>query len=227
MQAFITALTSADNRITCLTTDLAEQFETSTNYPTFSFDFGGADTITFKRYQQAGMANGAYTVSSTKWATKITDYDLNYDFMASTAAASKTRTWSFRIISSGDLLVVDFMDNRSATSTRGQIFCLTGSTKAVSYSNASPYAAVSNTWCLSDAPTTTMTKVDRMPYQYNMANANQLEIISNKVIAYSGGGIRMMTLDNLLDVSTVRASRIVSFENKTYYSLDNHTLVEI
>lgn len=221
LQAFISALTAADDRITCLTTDseLETQFATSTAYPTFSFSFGGADTIVFSRAYTSNTGCQNYVVSSTAWSQSIASLHYNSSQNTTTKA---TRTWRFRVISATDLLAVDLMPYNSATPV-AQIACLTGTTKAVAYSNASPFTAISSTFRLAD--TTTMQRINRMPYTYSASNPAQVERITNKIFA--SGGTRVMTVSNLLDVSTVTAGTVITMDGKNYYALDANTLVEV
>lgn len=222
LQAFISALTAADSRITCTTNDLAEQFANSGANPTFTFNFGGADTITFMRQNQSSSSTWTYSISSTAWSTSLCSLYF-YSSSPSPAATEKVvRTWRFRVISATDLLVVDLMPYNSVTSV-AQIACMTGTTKAVAYASASPFTAISNTFRLAD--TTTMQRVNRMPYTYSASNPSQIERITNKVFA--SGGTRVMTASNLMDVSTVTVGTVITMDGKNYYSLDANTLVEV
>lgn len=221
VKAFIGALTAADSRITCLTTDaeLDEQFADSNVTPAFSFDIGGADTITFTRYAKTSSTAASYVVMSTLWAQATTVY-FSRDYAGVTNNA--TRTFCFRVAGDSNVLVVDF--GGYSTSVNAQIACMTGSTKAAAYATASPYTAISSTFKLvSDG--TTMSRVNRLPYVYNPANLGQLEIIDGKVFA--SGGNRMLTVSTLKDTSTVTTNAVITLDGKNYLALDGNTLMEV
>lgn len=222
VKAFIGALTAADSRITCLTTDaeLDEQFADINAIPAFSFGLGGADTITFTRYQKTSSSASSYSMRSTLWGAQITSVYFSRDFVGATNNA--TRIFRFRVAGDSNVLVVDF--GGYDTSVNAQIACMTGSTKAAAYATASPYTAISSTFKLvSDG--TTMSRVNRLPYVYNPTNLGQLEIIDGKVFA--SGGNRLLTVSTLKDTSTVTTNTVVTIDGKNYLALDGNTLMEV
>lgn len=222
IKAFIGALTAADSRITCLTTDaeLDEQFADSGAAPAFSFDIGGADTITFTRYVATVSMASSYSIRSTLWGANITTVSFSGDYV--NANSNANRTFRFRVAGDSNVLVVDFGDYN--TSVKVQIACMTGSTKAAAYATASPYTAISGTFKLvSDG--TTMSRVNRLPYVYNPANIGQLEIIDGKVFA--SGGNRLLTVSTIKDTSTVTTNAVITLDGKNYLALDGNTLMEV
>lgn len=222
VKAFIGALTAADSRITCLTTDaeLDEQFATSGAAPAFSFDIGGADTITFTRGSNIGGITSYYTIRSTLWSQDMLNISMYSGYAQHTDVIY--RTWRFRVAGDSNVLVVDFGDYD--TSVKVQIACMTGSTKAAAYSIAAPYTAISSTFKLvSDG--TTMSRVNRVPYVYNPSTLGQLETIDGKIFA--SGGNRMLTVSTLKDTSTVTTNTVVTIDNKNYLALDANTLMEV
>lgn len=221
VKAFIGALTAADSRITCLTTDaeLDEQFADNVT-AAFSFGIGGADTITFTRYTATGSMASSYSIMSTLWGANITTVYFSRDYVGATS--NTTRTFRFRVAGDSNVLVVDFGDYN--TSVKAQIACMTGSTKAAAYATASPYTAISSTFKLvSDG--TTMSRVNRVPYVYNPSSLGQLEIIDGKVFA--SGGNRLLTVSTLKDTSTVTTNTVVTIDGKNYLALDGNTLMEV
>lgn len=222
IKAFIGALTAADSRITCLTTDaeLDEQFRDGDAKPAFSFDLGGCDTITFTRDARTIGTTSSYVVSSTLLGANITTVYFSGDYVDANSNAN--RTFRFRVAGDSNVLVVDFGGYN--TSVNAQIACMTGSTKAAAYSNAAPYTAISSTFKLvSDG--TTMSRVNRLPYVYNPSNLGQLEIIDGKIFA--AGGNRMLTVSTIKDTSTVTTNTVVTIDNKNYLALDANTLMEV
>lgn len=222
VKAFIGALTAADSRITCLTTDaeLDEQFADSGAAPAFSFDIGGADTITFTRGSHIDGTTNYYTIRSTLWLQDMLRISMYSGYAYHTDVIY--RTFRFRVAGDSNVLVVDFEGYN--TSVKAQIACMTGNTKAAAYSTASPYTAISSTFKLvSDG--TTMSSVNRVPYVYNPTNLGQLEIIDGKVFA--SGGNRLLTASTLKDTSTVTTNTVVTIDNKNYLALDGNTLMEV
>ena len=222
VKAFIGALTAADSRITCLTTDaeLDEQFSDGDAKPAFSFDLGGVDAITFTRYTRTIGTTGSYVMRSTQWGANITTVYFSGDAVDVTSNAN--RTFRFRVAGDSNVLVVDFGGYN--TSVNAQIACMTGSTKAAAYANAAPYTAISSTFKLvSDG--TTMSRVNRVPYVYNPSTLGQLETIDGKIFA--SGGNRLLTVSTLKDTSTVTTNTVVTIDNKNYLALDANTLMEV
>lgn len=222
VKAFIGALTAADSRITRLTTDaeLDEQFSDGDANPAFSFDLGGADTITFTRGSHIGSTTNYYTLRSTLWSQDMLNINMYSGYAYHTDVTY--RIFRFRVAGDSNVLVVDFGDYN--TSVKAQIACMTGSAKAAAYATASPYTAINSTFKLvSDG--TTMSRVNRVPYVYNPSNLGQLEIIDGKVFA--SGGNRLLTVSTLKDTSTVTTNTVVTIDSKNYLALDGNTLMEV
>ena len=80
---------------------------------------------------------------------------------------------------------------------------------------------------MTDTASTPVSKTDRLPYIYDESNENAVEMIKNKVFLTSGTSNRKVTVSGLYDASTVTKDTLRVIDGKRYYSLDEHTIMEV
>lgn len=225
LQAFITALCAADSRITCTTTNLAAQFADDSAYPTFTINFGGADNISFKRKDTSDSTSSGYNVSSSRWGTTIKTY---FDFSSSSYGKNQLplRTWGFRVISGADMIFVDFYKYDNASAPYVQFGFMIGTDKATTWGNdGTERKLIKENYKLDGG--TLVRKVGRIPYVYNAANPAQIEKINGKLFNTTGADQPAVKITSLMDCSTVPYGSWWTVNNKRYYALDEHTLMEV
>lgn len=225
LQAFISALCATDNRITCTTNDLAAQFADDSAYPTFTINFGGADNISFQRKDTADSTSSGYNVSSSRWGVTIKTY---FDFSSSSLDKSRLslRTWGFRVISGADMIFVDLYKYDNALLPYVQFGFMVGSDKATTWGNdGTERKLIKENYKLDGGAL--VHKIDRIPYIYNSQNPAQIEKINGKVFNTSGTDQPTVKITSLIDCSTVPYGSWWTVNNKRYYALDEHTLMEV
>lgn len=227
LQAFINAITAADSRITCTTNDLAAQFETSTNTPTFTLSVSDSVneiyTITFTRYGALSSPGYKYMVSSSTYSGNIdflfSDNSYDYDVKA-------TRTWKFSVMANSEdiyLKLARYDGNLNSPAI-----------KFLSIKNNTISA-----WAYREGSTSIMTsdfvstggqvykKVDRLPYTYNSSDSTKIELIKSKTFVENSTTNRAFETSKIIDSTTVTADQIISINSTKYYALDSNTLMEI
>lgn len=225
LQAFIAALCAADSRIVCTTNDLAAQFEDSTAFPTFNINFGGADTISFRRKYASSSTASSYDIISSRWAgTLKTDFEFSSDNYAKNAQVR--RTWGFRVISGTDMIFADFYKYNNAAAPFFQLGFMTGASKSSTWGvDGTERKLIKENFKLDGG--TLVHKLDRIPYVYNAANSAQIEKINGKIFNTIGTDAPVVTIGTLIDCSTVPYGSWWTINSKRYYALDEHTLMEV
>ena len=69
--------------------------------------------------------------------------------------------------------------------------------------------------------------VHRLPYMYNTSDTTNIEIVKSKVLVAENTENKLLVLNNVYDVSTVPADNKIIIDNKKYFCLDNHTIMEV
>lgn len=223
LQAFINAITAADSRITCTTDDLAAQFETETNKPTFTLSVDGIYTITFTRNELLSSTGCTYKVSSSAYNGDLT---LNNSSSYNAYNAKTTRTWKFSVVVNSEniyLKLANYDGNlNSPTAKWLSIKNNTISACAVQFGSTNIMSSGFKT-----TGGQVYARVDRLPFTYNSSDSTKIELIKSKTFVEGSTTNRAFETGKIIDSTTVTADRNISINSTKYYALDSNTLMEI
>lgn len=227
LQAFISAITAADNRITCLTNNLETQFADTSNTPTFTLSVDGIYTITFTRGRALSDDNYAYRVSSSVFNNNPLYLDLSYSSYEYYNAKT-IRKWRFSVVANSEDIYLKL------ASWDGNLNSPIAKWLSIKNNAISIYAVQrnnsTNNIMSSDFKTIggqEYTKVDRLLYTYNSSDSTKIELIKSKMFVEKGTTNRAFEISKIIDSTTVTAGRDISINSTRYYVLDSHTLMEI
>lgn len=227
LQAFINAITAADSRITCTTNNLAAQFETETNTPSFTLSVSDSVneiyTITFTRY-------GALSSNCYKYIVSSSTYSGDIDFLFSNNSygydVKATRTWKFSVMANSEGVYLKLAAYNAILSSPNKKW-LSIKNNAIS---ACAVGAGTTSIMTSDFVSTggqVYQKVDRLPYTYNSSDSTKIELIKSKTFVENSTTNRAFETSKIIDSTTVTADQVISINSTKYYALDSNTLMEI
>ena len=226
LQAFINAITAADSRITCTTNNLAAQFETETNTPTFTLSVSDSVneiyTITFTRYSDLRNSCSEYYITSSTF----TDY--NFDFSGSYYHQDDkaTRTWKFAVVANSESVYLKLaVYNAILSSPNKKWLSIKNNTISACAVGAGSTNIMSGDFVSSGGQV--YTRVNRLPYTYNAADLTKLEVIKSKVFVENSTTNRAFETSKIIDSTTVTADQIISIDSTKYYAIDSNTLMEV
>ena len=225
LQAFINAITAADNRITCTTNDLETQFADTSNTPTFTLSVDGIYTITFTRGYVLSDANYIYRVTSSVFNGDNSSY---LDFNSGYASYNEKtiRKWRFSVVAnSEDIYLKLASGERDLNSPAVKWFSIKNnaiSIYAVQFDSTNIISSVFKTIGGQEYK-----KIDRLLYTYNSSDSTKIELLKSKAFVEKGTTNRAFEISKIIDSTTVTAGRDISINSTRYYVLDSHTLMEI
>lgn len=224
LQAFINAITAADNRITCTTNDLETQFADTSNTPTFTLSVDGIYTITFTRGRVLSDDNYVYRVTSSV----SNDDSLYLDFNSGYADYNTKiiRKWRFSVVANSEDIYLKL------ASGEGDLNSPTIKWFSIKNNAISIYAVKSGSTNIISSDFKTIggqeyKKFDRLLYTYNSSDSTKIELIKSKMFVEKGTTNRAFEISKIIDSTTVTAGRDISINSTRYYVLDSHTLMEI
>lgn len=230
IQTFINSILAADTNITLVTDidELEASYSDNSAKPAFVFNVGGMYTITFTRYSPISTSTDEYVVTSTAAPGVLTDLY----FRDNSQLASATAIRSFRYMVAGNSGCINVrVAGYSYSDVQGypQISFLAFRANAYSGRGCSfrNTNIINTIFYMTDGDSTPVTKADRLPYAYDESNENNVEIIKNKVFMKYSSTNRFVTVTGLYDVSTVTKDTLRVIDGKRYYSLDEHTIMEV
>ena len=242
LQRFITCLTSASERIVCTTDDLEEQFESTNNTPSVSFLVDGVYTVKLVRNGKLSSSQSAYYIYTDLSGSLVTTSQLiSFGSSAGSYSAQATRTWKFAIAENSSSLhwrlasynasirtpqegsstvrVIDFLFFHEEESYAGACNTI--------YNGSNHSSVMDSTFYLQTSPVVSLTPFDRLAYTYDTADANTLETIPSKAFLFVSTTERMQETAALYDCSLVSREQVFTMSDKRFYSVDDHTLLEV
>lgn len=230
IHAFINSVLSADTNITLVTdiTELEAQYSDTSAKPAFTFGVGAMYTITFTRDTIISNATDTYVLTSNAAPGVLTN--IRFRDNSQNASATAVRCFKYMIVGNSGCINMRLAGyNYSDVKASPQISLL--AFRANAYSGRG-YSFGSNNissaiYYMTDTASTPVKKTDRLPYIYDESNENAVEMIKNKVFLTSGTSNRKVTVSGLYDVSTVTKDTLRVIDSKRYYSLDEHTIMEV
>ena len=225
LQAFINAITATDSKITCDCTDsdLAAQFETPGNTPSFTLSVGGIYTITFTR--DAISSNKAFEYKVTS-STDSGNIDLLFSSDLYNSDVKEIRTWKFSVVTNSENIYLKLAKHNAALSSPDKkwLSINNNAISACAFGTGSTNIMSSN---FVSSGGQIYKKVDRLPYTYNAADLTKVEVINSKTFVENSTTNRAFETSKIIDSTTVTADQIISINSTKYYALDSNTLMEI
>ncbi len=230
IQAFINSVLSADTNITLETDmdELEEEFSDSSAVPAFTFNIGGMYTITFTR--RAAISSGVSSYYVTSDAASDVQIEVYFRDNGQDAAAVVKRSLRYMVISNPycinfRIAGYTYSDLRSQSQI-SYIGFREGTAIATGYvTNGSNILAA--TFYLNDENSTPVVKTNRLPYIYDEMVYDSIELIKNKTFLTSGTIVKKLNVNAFYDISKAAKDVIYTIGGKTYYSLDEHTIMEV
>ena len=198
------------------------QFELTSGYPTFSLLLNGSE-LTFQRSTDITNVTTGYRLSSARLPSS---QDFTFGIRALRIGDTDVRSIKVCVASKGNITAL-YLGSYNATilafSAVG--ISMTGNTSAVSISNMQGARAIASVFSLTND--LAAVKVDRCNYTYDASSTTDIEVVKSKMFVAANSTIRMFTITELWDVSTVPAEQKLAIGGKTYFSLDAHTIMEV
>lgn len=227
VQALIAAITEADSRITCTTTDIEAQYAATTGRPSFTLSVDGDYTIVFTRRGSPDSQELGFSISVPIFGDNYSK-DIYYRGNSSGQNETVLRTVNlsiitnsedvyFRIASHNDNVVQNGLKLLSAKSGDNVIIGRRGDDTNI----------MRTAFVAAGSSNQTYTAVNRIPYTYAPIGSAGVEVIQNKVFLENTSSNRAFAFSKLWDVSTVAADNQVVIGSDTFYAVDAHTLMLI
>lgn len=227
LQEFIAAITAVDG-ISCITDDLEVQFSDTNNTPSFALDINGMDTLTFTRSNNLSSSNGEYNIFSTNYSENDI-FTLSYGSYGDYNEIM-TRRWKFIVIGKNHAFYIVLGDASESDffpfSNQGKKLMITGNgiKSCTAYSiNSREYVIGSD---FKASKINSYQKTNRVNYLYSPTNSSSIEIIKNKAFVDNSNVNLEFVTSSLWDCSTIAPLSTLVIDNKEYFSLDEHTLIE-
>lgn len=225
IKTFISRLTSADERITCITpmSEIDEQFSTGVGQPSFTIDIDGQCQITFRRTTAISANATSYSVTMPFNNSVIS---LNFTITPYAHTAEEVRTLKFAVAKNENVLCL-YIGNYENNPCEISVVCIDDGFKAYAgaYSVNGSVRAIKRKFLTSDD--NSVFKTDRLNYTYDPNNSTNVEVIKSKVFLTDNSSIRTAAVESIYDISAVPAETIVNIGGKTYFSIDEHTIMEV
>lgn len=228
LQEFIAAITAVDG-ISCITDDLEAQFSDTDNTPSFVLDINGMDTLTFTRRNKLSSSNTDYQIFSTN-RSEYTVFDLSYNAYSAYNAIT-TRRWKLIAIGKNHAFYIVLGNANESNffpfSNAGKKLMITGNgiKSGTAYTSDSTVYVINSTFNASKI--NSYKKTDRVNYLYSPTNSSSIEVIKNKAFVDNSKVNLEFVTSSLWDCSTIAPLSTLIIDNKEYFSLDAHTLIEI
>ena len=227
VQAIIAAITEADSRITCTTTDIETQYAASSGTPSFTFSVDGDYTIVFTRGNT--INNNAY-----EFRISVPVFGDNYykTIAYSNGGLGKDqtgmRTVNLSIITNSEDVYFRIAPYNGNVVQNGlKLLSAKSGDNAIIGREADATNIMTTVFVAADSISQAYTAVNRITYTYAPTGSAGVEVIQNKVFLEYGSTNRAFTFSKLWDVSTVAADYQVVIGSDTFYAVNAHTLMLI
>lgn len=231
IEAFINALTEADSRITCDTSDFDTQF-TKESSATVTF------TVKINKFPITFIRNSVSTATSTSYTLNYTvnnlskSANLNYCRNTVSLTSIETRTWKFKIVSNDNFINIKFYQyNEDINSTtliesRNISFLISDKNFVSTATSNDITTAISNNFYTYDDEETAL-KEFKFTNQFNYTLPDRQTKIEKSKPMITSDELLSENFKGLYDCSTVPTSQILIIEGNEYYAINANTLVPI
>lgn len=227
VQALIAAITEADSRITCTTTDIEAQYAATSGTPSFTFSVDGDYTIVFTRGNT--INNDAY-----EFRISVPVFGDNYyktiAYSVNGMAKDQTgmRTVNLSIITNSEDVYFRIAPYNGNVKQNGlKLLSAKSGDNVIIGREADATNIMTTVFVAADSISQAYTAVNRITYTYAPTGSAGVEVIQNKVFLEYGSTNRAFTFSKLWDVSTVAADYQVVIGSDTFYAVNAHTLMLI
>lgn len=230
VQALIAAITEADSRITCTTTDIEAQYAAGSGTPSFTLSVDGDYTIVFTRPYSVNNSVAGFKISVPIFGNK---YDKTIAYSSSTNGGlgknqTGIRTVNLSIITNSEDVYFRIAPYNGNVVQNGLKLLSTKSGGNTIIGRGEDATNIMTTvFVTADSSNQAYTTVNRIPYTYAPTGSAGVEVLQNKVFLENTSSNRAFTLSKLWDVSTVAADSRVVIGSDTFYAVDSHTLMLI
>lgn len=225
IKTFISEITAADERITCLNSmaDIDEQFSHTASIPSFTLSIDGQCQITFTRLVELSFNSNTYNVSMPSYINTV---NMNFSTGSYNYQAIDVRTFQFAVAANDNILCL-YIGSYNNNPLEISVVCVDDGIKAYSgvYSINGSVRAINKKFTKSDS--TSVFKADRLNYIYDQDNNTNVELIKSKVFLTDNTTLREASLNSIYDISTVPAEIVINIGGKSYFTLDSHTVMEV
>lgn len=225
VQALIAAITEADSRITCTTTDIEAQYAATSGTPSFTFSVDGDYTIVFTR---DGYSTSNYFKVSVPVFNDNYNKDITYSSSGSYKHATAMRTVNLSIITNSEDVYFRIAPyNGNVVQTGLKLLSAKSGGNVIVGRGVDATNIMTTVFIAADGSNQTYTTINRIPYTYAPVGSAGVEVIQNKVFLENTSTNRAFTFSKLWDVSTVAADYQVVIGSDTFYAINAHTLMKI
>ena len=227
VQALIAAITEADSRITCTTTDIEAQYAATSGTPSFTFSVDGDYTIVFTRDQPIIYGTPGLRISAPVFGDnyyKMISWNNRNDL----SSGVTMRIFNLSIITNSEDVYFRIAPYNGNVKQNGQkLLSAKSGGNVIIGREADATNIMTTAFVAADGSNQTYTTINRIPYTYAPIGSAGVEVIQNKVFLENTSSNRAFILSKLWDVSTVAADNQVVIGSDTFYAVDSHTLMLI
>ena len=227
VQALIAAITEADSRITCTTTDIEAQYAAGSGTPSFTLSVDGDYTIVFTRNYLIGGSTSSFRISVPIFGDNYSK-EILYSPNSLARDRAGVRTVNLSIITNSQDVYFRIAHYNGNVVQKGMKFLSAkGGGNTIIGRGEDATNIMTTMFVTADSSNQAYTTVNRIPYTYAPTGSAGVEVLQNKVFLENTSSNRAFTLSKLWDVSTVAADSRVVIGSDTFYAVDSHTLMLI
>lgn len=227
MQAIIAAITEADSRITCTTTDIETQYAATSGIPSFTLSVDGDYTIVFTRESDIRQDTNSLRISAPVFGDNYYR-TINWANGGLGKNGVGVRTVNLSIITNSEDVYFRIAPYNGNVKQNGIKFLSAKSGGNIIIGREVEATNIMTTlFVAANSSNQTYTTINRIPYTYAPTGLAGVEVIQNKVFLENTSSNRAFTFSKLWDVSTVAADYQVVIGSDTFYAVDAHTLMLI
>lgn len=227
VQAIIAAITEADSRITCTTTDIETQYAASSGTPNFTFSIDGYYTMIFTRNASIDSSANGFNVYVPKFGDNYSTL-IQYAYNNTSKTSVSLRSIELSIITNTEDIYFRIAPYNGNVVQNGlKLLSAKSGDNAIIGRGADATNIMTTVFVAADSISQAYTAVNRITYTYAPTGSAGVEVIQNKVFLEYGSTNRAFTFSKLWDVSTVAADYQVVIGSDTFYAINAHTLMLI
>lgn len=225
VQALIAAITEADSRITCTTTDIEAQYAATSGTPSFTFSVDGDYTIVFTRDAPVGSGTQGLRISAPVFGDNYYER-IYWNNESSVGSEVAMRIFNLSIITNSEDVYFRIAPYNGKNGLK-LLSAKSGGNVIIGKSAADATNIMTTIFVAANGSNQTYTTINRIPYIYAPIGSAGVEVIQNKVFLENTSSNRAFTFSKLWDTSTVAAGYQVVIGSDTFYAVDAHTLMLI
>lgn len=217
--------------------DYGSSIDKNGTTPTFTVRIDGNDnicTLVFERkgpiYARTGWGDtSGFKITATTANQEETEFNLFFNNTSISNHEEATRTFKIKYIINSECLYLGLGDYDDDFNSLSWIFFeikINGGITARTMMESSPSSNILNGDFISTSGIVGK-RVDRLPYVYDTLNYYSIEKINKKVFIAESTNYKAFEVNTLHDVTWITPNLNITINGTNYYSLDNHTIMEI